>query len=93
MSVFEYCLARVVGSYLLDVAAPRASARPGRAQVSRVQDAALTLPAVVAAAGNPDPAAAERAFKAATARLLPGTSIPFTPPPIPGRRSTPAGRR
>ncbi|MBO0694326.1 MAG: hypothetical protein J2P58_15585, partial [Acidimicrobiaceae bacterium] len=41
---------------------------------------ALTLLAVVAAVGNPDPRAGERAFKAATARLLPGTSVPFTPP-------------
>ena len=83
VSVFEYCLARVVGRYLLDAAAPRASASPGHAQIGRVQDAAVTLLAVVAAVGNPDPAAAERAFKAATARMLPGTSVPFTPPADP----------
>ena len=83
VSVFEYCLTRVVGSYLLDAAAPRASSRPGRAAVQRVQDAALTLVAVVAAAGNADPAAARDAFEAAVARLLPGVSVPYAPPKDP----------
>jgi Zn-dependent protease with chaperone function len=80
VSVFEYALTRVVGSYLTDAAAPRASARPGKAPISQARDAALTLLAVIAAAGNPDRAAAESAFKAAAARLLPGTSVPFAPP-------------
>ena len=79
VSVFEYCLTRVVGSYLLDAAAPRANARPGRASVRTVQDAALTLLAVVAAAGNPDTGAAKRAFDTAAARLLPGTPVPYVP--------------
>jgi hypothetical protein len=83
VSVFEYGLTRVVGSYLSDAAAPRASARPGQAPISRAQDAAVTLLAVVAAAGNPDHAAAERAFTSATARLLPGTSVPFASPSDP----------
>ena len=83
VSVFEYCLTRVVGSYLQDAAAPRASSRPGTAPVSRVQDAALTLLAVVAAIGNSDAAAAERAFKAASTRLMPGTSVAFAPPAEP----------
>jgi Zn-dependent protease with chaperone function len=83
VSVFEYCLTRVVGSYLQDAAAPRASSRPGNAPVSRVQAAALTLLAVVAALGNSDVEAAERAFKAATTRLMPGTSVAFDPPAEP----------
>jgi hypothetical protein len=83
VSVFEYCLTRVVGSYLQDAAAPRASSRPGSAPVSRVQDAAITLLAVVAALGNSDVEAADRAFKAATARLMPGTPVAFDPPPEP----------
>jgi hypothetical protein len=41
------------------------------------------LLAVVAAAGHADPAAARRAFDAATARLIPGSSIPFAPPADP----------
>jgi hypothetical protein len=74
-----------VGSYLLDAASPRSRSRPGRTPVRAVQDAALTLLAAVAAAGNPDPAAAQRAFVAAVARLLPGTSVPYAPPGDPWR--------
>jgi hypothetical protein len=53
--------------------------------VRAVEDAALTLLATVAAAGNPDPAAAGRAFSAAVARLLPGRSVPYAPPADPWR--------
>jgi Zn-dependent protease with chaperone function len=85
ISVFEYGLTRVVGSYLRDAAAPGRRSRPGRASVRAVEDAALTLLATVAAAGNPDPAAAGRAFSAAVARLLPGRSVPYAPPADPWR--------
>jgi Zn-dependent protease with chaperone function len=85
ITVFEYCLTRVVGSYLLDVADPRGRSRPGRAPVRAVQDAALTLLAAVAAAGNAEAAAAQRAFDAAVTRLLPGTSVPYAPPGDPWR--------
>jgi hypothetical protein len=85
ITVFEYCLAKVVGGYLLDAESPPQRSRPGRAPVRAVEDAALTLLAVVAAAGNPDPAAAERAFAAAVSRLLPGRRVPFAPPSDPWR--------
>jgi hypothetical protein len=80
ITVFEYCLIRLVGSYLLDAGSPARRSRPGRASVTEMQDAALSLLAALAAAGNDDPAAAERAFRAGLARLLPGTSLPYTPP-------------
>ncbi|MDT4920792.1 MAG: hypothetical protein QOI15_1694 [Pseudonocardiales bacterium] len=79
ITVFEYCLIRLVGSYLLDAGSPARRSRPGRASVTGMQDAALSLLAALAAAGNDDPAAAERAFRAGLARLLPGTSLPYTP--------------
>jgi Zn-dependent protease with chaperone function len=83
ISVFEYCLTRVVGSYLQDAASPAARSRPGNAPVRAVEAAALTLLATVAAAGNADPGAAQRAFTAAVDRLLPGRSIPYAPPADP----------
>jgi Zn-dependent protease with chaperone function len=85
VDVFEYCLTRMVGSYLADAGAPRPRSRPGRAPVQAVQDAALTLLAAVAAAGNSRPDAAQRAFGAAVGRLLPGTSVPYQPPADPWR--------
>jgi Zn-dependent protease with chaperone function len=83
VSVFEYGLTRVVGAYLSDAAAPRASARPGNALISGARDPALTLLAVVATVGNADSAAAARAFQAAADRLLPGAAVPFAPPSDP----------
>ena len=46
-----------------------------------MQDAALNLLAAVAAAGNLDPAAADRAFHAGLTKLLPGSSMAYEPPP------------
>jgi uncharacterized tellurite resistance protein B-like protein len=85
VTVLEYCLAKIVGEYLLDAESPRARSRAGRAPVRAVEDAAVTLLAVVAAAGNADPAAAGQAFAAAVARLLPGRTVPFAPPADPWR--------
>jgi Zn-dependent protease with chaperone function len=83
ISVFEYCLSRLVGSQLLDADAPARRSRPGRSSVRAMEDAALTLLAVVAAAGNADTVAARHAFDAAVNRLLPGRSVPFAPPADP----------
>lgn len=78
-TVFEYCLSRLVASYLRDTLDPLPRTTPGRAGVAKVQDAAITLLAVVAAEGNPDPAAQERAYRAGLTQLgLPGR--PYEPP-------------
>jgi Zn-dependent protease with chaperone function len=80
ITVFEYCMTRLVGSYLLDANEPATRSRPGRAAASAMQDAALNLLAAVAAAGNPDPAAADRAFHSGLSKLLPGSSMAYEPP-------------
>jgi Zn-dependent protease with chaperone function len=68
-TVFEYCLTRLVASYLRDGLDPLRRGHPGRGSLAPVQDAAVTLLSVVALEGNPDPAAEERAFRAGVARL------------------------
>jgi hypothetical protein len=85
ITVFEYSLTRLVGAYLLDAGDPLPRSRPGRARVETVRDAALTLLAVVSAAGNPDPVAAEHAFTTAAAHLLPGATVRYAPPAQPWR--------
>lgn len=85
ITIFEYSLTRVVGSYLSDGNNPAASFRPGHASVSDMRDAAVNLLAALSAAGNPDPVAAGRAFAAAAQRLLPGTNVPYAPPREPWR--------
>lgn len=79
VTVDEYCLTRLVQSYVQDALAPRDRARPGRTSVSRLQDAAATLLAVLAATGHDNAADAERAFAAGIAAL----SVParaYAPP-------------
>ncbi len=69
VTVFEYCLTRLVAGYVRDALSPADRARVGRANLRQVQDAAATLLAVVAAAGHEDRADAERAFAAGLAAL------------------------
>jgi Zn-dependent protease with chaperone function len=80
ISVFEYCLTRMIGGYARDVADPSGRSKPGKASVATVQSAATTLLAAIAAAGNPDPEAEERAFTNAMRYLMPSSTAGFRPP-------------
>ncbi|MDT4892567.1 MAG: hypothetical protein QOE97_1602 [Pseudonocardiales bacterium] len=83
ISVFEYCLIRLVGTYLADAAEPAPRSRPAGSRAVRleqVRDAALTLLAAVARAGNADPGASAAAFEAAAAHLVPGAGVAYVPP-------------
>ena len=68
-TVFEYCLARLLASYLRDGLDPLRRGHPGGTPVARAQDAATALLSVIAFEGNPDPDAKARAFHAGVARL------------------------
>jgi hypothetical protein len=78
-TVYEYCLTRLVSSYVRDSLDPAGRARPGHSSVTEQQDAAATLLAVVAAAGNDTHDGAARAF-AAGLTALGVSSRPFQPP-------------
>ena len=80
ITLFEYCLTRLVSSYVQDAGDPAGRSRPGRAGVASVRDAALTLLAALAAAGNDDPDRAAHAFTAGLSALLPGEGVPYVPP-------------
>ncbi|PZS33038.1 MAG: peptidase M48 [Pseudonocardiales bacterium] len=84
-SVFEYCLIRLIAGYIRDANDPVGRSKPGRTDVRQVESAAFTLLAAVAATGNDDPAAAERAFTAAVTALIPGASVTYVPPADPWR--------
>ena len=80
ISVFEYCTTRLISGYIRDANDPRGRSKPGQADVRQVESAAFTLLAAVAATGNADRVAAQRAFAAAIAALVPGASVPYQPP-------------
>jgi Zn-dependent protease with chaperone function len=86
ISVFEYCLTRMIAGYIRDANDPSGRSKPGKASVPQVQQAAFTLLAVVAAAGNRDPGVAERAFDRAVQYLLPSARVAYRPPSNTWRR-------
>lgn len=80
VTLFEYCLTRLVAGYVADLRDPVARSRPGGGRAGSAAVPAFTLLAAVAAAGNADPVAAEAAFAAAAEHLVPGAPVPFRPP-------------
>lgn len=81
VSLFEYCLARLLQVQLRESLDPRRHARFGRRKPGNVQREFAILLSVVAQAGNPnDPAAAQRAYLAGLQRVLPRDHLPYAPP-------------
>ncbi|MBJ6983531.1 M48 family metallopeptidase [Luteimonas sp. MC1750] len=81
VSLFEYCLGRLLEVQLRESLDPRRHARFGRRKPGSVREEFATLLAVVAHAGNPgDPAAAQRAYLAGLQRVLPRDHLPYAPP-------------
>ncbi|WP_101924899.1 MULTISPECIES: M48 family metallopeptidase [Luteimonas] len=81
LSLFEYCLGRLLDVQLRESLDPGRHAQFGRRKPGNVKQEFATLLAVVAQAGNPDdPAAAQRAYLAGMQRVLPRDHVPFAPP-------------
>ncbi|ROO61100.1 Zn-dependent protease with chaperone function [Micromonospora sp. Llam0] len=80
ISVFEYCLSRLVGDELRESLTPSSRSGNGRGTLRGAPRAVGTLFSVLAQAGHPDPATAERAFAAGTAQTLPQSDVRFSAP-------------
>ncbi|MEN5061699.1 M48 family metallopeptidase [Luteimonas sp. TWI1416] len=81
VSLFEYCLARLLNTQVREALAPARHVRFGRRKPGNVKHEFATLLAVVAQAGHPgDPAAARRAYLAGMQRVLPRDHLPYAPP-------------
>ncbi|MBB6598507.1 M48 family metallopeptidase [Luteimonas sp. MC1825] len=81
VSLFEYCMARLLEVQLRESLDPRRHARFGRRKPGSVREEFATLLAVVAQAGNPsDRAEAQRAYLAGLQRVLPRDHLPYAPP-------------
>ena len=80
VSLFEYCLGRLLQTQLREVLNPSRHARIGRGRPGSLNREIATLLAVVAQAGSPDaPAQARRAYLAGMQRMLPGNNTPYAP--------------
>lgn len=80
VSLFEYCLARLLTVQVRDSLDPGRNARIGRRKLHQVKAEVSALLAVVAQAGHADPAAAQHAYLAALQRALPRDHVAYAPP-------------
>jgi Zn-dependent protease with chaperone function len=81
VSLFEYCLGRLLQVQVRESLDPARYARFGRRKPGNVKQEFATLLAVVAHAGNSDDAAqAQRAYLAGMQRVLPRDHVPYAPP-------------
>lgn len=80
VSLFEYCLGRLLTVQLRESLDPARYARTGRRKPVKLQTEIATLLAVVAASGHPDTAVARRAYIAGMQRILPQSNQPYRMP-------------
>src|SRR5690606_26160919 len=81
VSLFEYCLGKLLHVQVRESLDPARYARFGRRKPGNVKQEFATLLAVVAKAGNPDDQAqAQRAYLAGMQRVLPRDHVPYAPP-------------
>lgn len=81
VSLFEYCLGRLLETQVLESLDPARYARFGRRKPGSVKQEFATLLSVVAQAGNPgNAAAAQHAYLSGLQRVLPRDHLPYAPP-------------
>ncbi len=81
VSVFEYCVSRLVQVQVREALDPSRYARFGRRKPAGVKQEFATLLAVLADAGHPGrPQDAQRAYLAGMQRVLPRDHLPYAPP-------------
>ena len=79
VSLFEYCLGRLLQAQVRESLDPAQHARFGRRKLDDVRSEFATLLCVVAQAGNQDAADAQRAYLAGIQRVLPRDHLPYLP--------------
>jgi len=81
ITVYEYCLSRLLLGQLQESMKPKSGWREARRTLANTTDAALILLAVLAQAGAVSATRAQSAFDAGVAVLLPGKQAEYVPPP------------
>jgi Zn-dependent protease with chaperone function len=80
VSLFEYCLARLLQVQVREALSPGRSTPFGRRKPRDVRQPFATLLAVVAQAGHDTPMKAQHAYLAGLQRVLPRDHLPYAPP-------------
>ncbi len=81
VDLHEYCLSRLLHRELYESMHRTTPWQNRRAPRQAIEQAGATLLAVLAAAGQPDRAVAEAAYRAGLAQVVPGAQPPFAPVP------------
>ena len=79
VSLFEYCLGRLLQVQVRESLDPSKHARFGRRKLNEVRSEISTLLCVVAQAGHDDAGSAQRAYLAGIQRVLPSDHLPYLP--------------
>ncbi|MEP6907540.1 MAG: M48 family metallopeptidase [Pseudoxanthomonas sp.] len=80
VSLFEYCLGKLLEVQVRESLDPARHARFGRRKPGNVKQEFSTLLAVVAQSGNHDRMAAQHAYLSGLQRVLPRDHLPYVPP-------------
>lgn len=81
LSLFEYCLARLLRSQVIQALDPAAHVHFGKRRVGAVQNEFSILLSLMAQAGHPDqPALARQAYAAGLQRVVAGQAMVYQPP-------------
>ena len=80
VSLFEYCLAKLLEVQVRESLDPARHARFGRRKPGNLKREFATLLAVVAQSGSDNPAAAQHAYLSGLQRVLPRDHLPYAPP-------------
>jgi Zn-dependent protease with chaperone function len=80
VSLFEYCLGKLLAVHVRESLNPSRYARFGRRKAINVRQEFALLLSVVAQYGNADMAQAKRAYLAGLRRVLPQDHLPYQPP-------------
>ena len=83
VSLFEYCLGRLLRVQVRDALDPAGTWVAGNRRLADCTPQAVTLMAVLAQAGHPEPVAAMRAYLAGMSLLFPRLDAPYRPPANP----------
>lgn len=80
VTLFEYCLGRLLHTQVLEALDPARAWVPGRKRLADVSASVITLLAALAKEGHDNPAAAQRAFNAGLLRIFPRLNAAYAPP-------------
>jgi Zn-dependent protease with chaperone function len=83
VSLFEYCLGRLLQTQVTESLDPARAWVPGNRRLAAVATAATCLLAVLAQAGHAHPSEAQRAYLAGLAHVFPRLNAPYAPPAKP----------